>query len=502
MLRHIPPDARLRTNEPAAPRHPSRPHRADLLTDILALQQTAGNQAVGSLLAPKRRQLQRFSETGHKAIGDEAFQEEWARQDLELAPGLTLTFGDAVAMGDYFSSFKSMQDLANKPGKGPGTRGEVLYVLWTKIWGHKEDKWDWYDGVAKRVANQRADQLTSTNISHFPNPITGDVGRPTADKATRHDASNVPVGGIAAYRSAHEKALALAVSAGRAQRPMDDALLADGFACHFLTDAFSASHARSPRLSIKEYWDAKVPDFHKKLKGWLIKEIVDAPWGAGKRVGAVIVKGGTISNLTADRVGLLLAGQDNSFGNVVSLIHHDYEGSLGVEATIQGVPITLVGDLDLMVLNAVAPTKVAEATFDAAVRATEASIKDMHDAYTAGWRSAQLAEVMKNLKGSDGLYRAERLIPIPVEDSQLPPAKQSRIWKHASIDLFLADSDVQQALVVWGSARAEALEEELAELADLPSDVRKVLERDLIAPLKSGKAQDIVSLIRTIIAHG
>ncbi len=453
------------------------------------------------MLAPDRPLLQRFTETGHKSIGDEAFQQEWARQDLELAPGLTITYGDAVAMGDYFGSFKSMQDLARIPGKGIGTRGEVMYVLWAKIWGNKKDNWDFYDTNAKRRANQRGDKLTSTNISHFPNPVTGDISQSTLKKATRHDSNNEPVGGLATYRAAHEEAMRLAVLAGRAQRPMDDALLADGFACHFLTDAFSASHARTPRLSIKEHWDAKVPGFDQKLKRWLIKQIVDGPWGAARRVGAVAVAGGRISELTADRVGLLLAGKNNSFGNVVSLIHHDYEGSRGVDATIQGTPITLVGDLDLMALRAVAPTRAAEATYNAAVKATQASIQDMQDAYTAGWHSTDLAQVLKNLRGPDGLYRAERLIPIPLEDSHLPPARRSMLWMHNDIKQFLADPQVQQALVLWGSARADELEEQLADFADLPSGVRRALQQALIVPLKSGDANKIAGVILAIISQ-
>jgi hypothetical protein len=47
----------------------------------------------------------------------------------------------------------------------------------------------------------------------------------------------------------------------------------DGFACHFLTDAFSGSHARTPRSSIETYWDEKVPNFDRKLVYWLADEV-------------------------------------------------------------------------------------------------------------------------------------------------------------------------------------------------------------------------------------
>ena len=114
-----------------------------------------GGQFLPETLMPAVAELEAAFEA---ARADEAFQQEWARQDLELAPGLTITYGDAVAMGDYFGSFKSMQDLARIPGKGIGTRGEVMYVLWAKIWGNKKDNWDFYDTNAKRRANQLIDQ--------------------------------------------------------------------------------------------------------------------------------------------------------------------------------------------------------------------------------------------------------------------------------------------------------------------------------------------------------
>ena len=52
----------------------------------------------------------------------------------------------------------------------------------------------------------------------------------------------------------------------RDERLMGEALAIDGLACHFLTDAFSASHARTPRSSIEDYWDKKVPDFDEQAR--------------------------------------------------------------------------------------------------------------------------------------------------------------------------------------------------------------------------------------------
>lgn len=537
---------------------------------VLALQRRAGNRAVAALVgSARRRTLQRFTEAGHKAIGDFAFELEWAKQDLELAPGFTVTFGDAVAMGDYFGSFARMQTLAAKEGKGPGTRGQVRYVLWAHIWGKdpKQKLGAWYDANAMHVAETESNWLTGSNISHFPNPETGDVTRPTLEKATRRDRRGLPVGGLATYRAAHEEALRLAQAAGRAHRPMDDALIAEGFACHFLTDAFSASHARTPRLSIKEYWDAKVPGFEKKLKRWLVRRIAGYPWGAVKRGGAVGVPlsgpvavgigmgvggpfgaaimlggeavsavgsaitgaSGRISEVAAEKLALLLAGGDWGFGNVVSLIVHDYEGEQGVQATIKGKPITLAGDKDLMLefesqnfphpewhyrSAVVNPSRRAEATFDAAVEATRASIRDVEFAYQSGWDenpnqvwmtvpfawTTPARHDMSTLKDNQRLYAAEQLVPVPVDDAKLPAGQRSLFWMHNTVEEFLADKRMKAALAAFGKLEGPTFEQTLASGSDLPKEARTAVQKALVEPLKSGNADLIAKLLRSIIA--
>lgn len=537
---------------------------------VLALQRRAGNRSVASLVgATRRRTLQRFTEAGHKAIGDFAFAVEWAKQDLELAPGLTMTFGDAVAMGDYVGSFHRMQSLAEKEGKGPGTRGQLLYVLWAHIWGKDPHQklGVWYDANAMHVAEVESNWLTGSNISHFPNPKTDDVARSTLEKASRRDGRGQPVGGLAAYRVAHEEALKLAQAAGRAHRPMDDALIADGFACHFLTDAFSASHARTPRLSIKEHWDAKVPGFDKKLKRWLVRRIAGYPWGAVKRGGAVGVPvsapvavgvgmavggpvgaavalagealgaagsaitgaSGRISEVAAEKLAILLAGGDWGFGNVVSLIVHDYEGDRGVQATIQGKPITLAGDKDLMLefesqdskhpewhnrSAVVSPNSKAQATFDAAVEATRASIRDVAFAYQSGWDenpnqvwmivpfswTTPARHDMSTLKDNQRLYAAEQLVPIPVEDSKLPLNQRSLFWMHDTVEQFLSDKRMKDALATFGKLEGPTFEDTLAGGSDLPKEALKAVQKALIEPLKSGNAELIANVLRSIIA--
>jgi hypothetical protein len=449
-----------------------------------------------------------------------------------------LSYGDAVALGDFFTSFVEIRRLASTPGKGVGTRGELLYILWHKIWKHdaegKDGKLDvWYDRWAMHNADVRENKVTGSNISHFPNPLAGDLARSTAEKAMRRDASNMPVGAIATYRVAHEDALELAITAGHAKRPMDDALLADGFAGHFLTDAFSASHTRTARLSIKQYWDAKVPGFGKKLERWLVDKIADYHWGAvprtaawlgplipgatllghipglrsipavGQRLRDLTQAYGPITEMTRDKIGILLAGGDWNFGNVVSLLVHDYEGSRGVEAEVGGKPITLVGDKDLVDEKTRKPTAQGASTYQAAVEALRASIDDVNRAYTQAHHSdlTNLASVRQLLTSPYGLYKAERLVPTPIEDSRLPPGKRSLFWMHPDVNALLNDPDVQPALTAWAHSASSEFAKKLADMTDLPPQARAALQEALIDPLLRGDPKEIAGIIRSIISH-
>jgi hypothetical protein len=90
-------------------RPPPRSTRAAPVAAALELQRMAGNRAVTSLAFGGRRRLQRFNETEHKLIGDTAWGSE---EGFELAPGFRISFGDAVALGDYFDRFEDFQRLA------------------------------------------------------------------------------------------------------------------------------------------------------------------------------------------------------------------------------------------------------------------------------------------------------------------------------------------------------------------------------------------------------
>jgi hypothetical protein len=467
--------------------------------------------------------VQRFTEQGHKMIGDEAFGDEL----LTLGPGLQMTYGDAVAMGDYFGSFEQMKRLAEKPGKGPGTQGEVRYVLLVKIRHERvEDCIDKaYNKDAVHVRDQASNSLDTRNISHFPNPLVGDATLDPLQKNQRKDQVG-PFGAAATYRQGHEQAMQLAYNHGIKRDKMEDATLADAFACHFLTDSFSASHVRTPRASIKEYWDKRVPAFQQKFIQWLADRIEHA-YGPGKRAAAIAIPFvpvvgtivgtvlglpfATVRTAAAEQLSLLLSPSDHlSFGNVASLIVHDVEGAATVEATIDGKPITLAGDKGLVTEevdpvtkrpkpSTVIQTESAQQTFAASVRAVKASQEDLYVAYEAGWNSKKFSEAYQKAIGPERLYTAERLVPTPIADSLLPADKRSLSWMQKSVGDFLAQNGA--GLVIWADSEAAEFEKRLNEMKDLKPEAKDAINKALIVPLKSKNPKTISDVILSVIAH-
>jgi len=488
--------------------------------------------------------IQRFTEPGHKLIGDTAFGDMLSLGDVQL------TFGDAVALGDYFRSFQYVRELAAKPGIGRGTRGVLQYVLWVKI--HRLPKsarlGKLYDQGAIDQAEQISRMLDSSNISHFPNPRTGDTALTPLQKNQRVGPDGKPLGAAATYRQAHEEAMAMAYLNGTLQRGNDDALLADGFACHFLTDSFSASHLRTPRASIKAYWDAQVPGFRHKLIGYLADQIDRQPLSPIgpvsilERVFAVTgfpgvhTPNATVRVAAEEKLSILLSGGDFSFGDVVSLIAHDSEGAAGVEAVIEGKRLRLAGDKDLVQgrpadplypegqqLYSFGQDDKAAGTARAAVAAVKASLEDIFDAYSAGLpenlgtqglgyagfgdlsrttHHEDFGAFTKRVRGPQGLYRAERLMPTAVPDKDLPEGDRTVPWAQGSVGQLLADDNrrIGRALAAFGQAEGEEFETRLEGVPDLLPQHRAALKRALVDPLKSADPRRIRALLKAILA--
>jgi hypothetical protein len=129
--------------------------------------------------------------------------------DLEIRPGLSLTYGEVVALaGDYYGSPEELTDELT-PAVAEAIRGvtpqdEGTFLLNT----HR----GWFDYA----------MLANKNQDHF---------------APRS---------WARYAHHHKEALTLALI----NRDLDAALVRNAFADHFLTDAFASGHLRVPRSAL------------------------------------------------------------------------------------------------------------------------------------------------------------------------------------------------------------------------------------------------------------
>jgi hypothetical protein len=527
---HVGATRRATDSEPEA-----RPkaRRSSPNEDLRRWQSALGNAAIARLLQPPRRTLARFGEPEHKAVGDAALEARWKLPGGKLFKELDLTFGDWIALGDWFEDVGELKRVMRaRPDRD--TVGQLYYAVLVKIRPTSEPERrkveQQYMGVLfnkddKAAVEARYALLKTRNIKHFPNPLVGDTALSTAEKAVRRRGGK-PFGAIAQYRADHLDAIGLATSAGQLgeERLLGEALAMDGFACHYLTDAFSASHTRTPRSSIETYWDKKVPDFDGKLVKWLADEVTFAvdtrPSGLLEWIGSQLdAPAHAVRSAARKKVRPVVPPL--SFGDVVGLVVHDWEGAHGKDShgplvEVAGQRFRTVGDERL--LPAAAAFKKAksesqlkgilkdkrrtdaERTFAGATLAVKASVGDVERAFELGRKRRKRSDVIKALMGRDGLFASERLIPKAVPDAQLPEDDRMPKWDYATVDALLADPKIRSALPESARKVAEPFEDTIREL-DASKAVKEQLRLAVVKPLMSGNVPTIIGWLNSVIAY-
>ena len=382
------------------------------------------------------------------------------------------------------------------------------------------------------AVEQRFLRLATRNIKHFPNPLVGDTTLPTADKLGRMR-DDKPLGGVARYHHDHLDAVSLAISAGelREERYLGEAYAIDGFACHFLTDAFSGSHVRTPRASIKDWWDAKVPHFDSLLLEWMTDEVAwvveTEPETAIEWVGSAIDQLDPTRRhaLIRDGVRKKIAPKlpPVSFGDLVSSIVHDWEGQHGPDGhgplvTVAGHRFHTVGDGDL--LKAVTelkggtpsdtelekllahkgsePLDDAQRTLAAAELAVRRSVHDLNRAFELAHGGDRRDTIMAELQGKDGLFASEGLLPIAVPDAELHEADRMPKWDFDTIDQLLNAPKIHEQLPITANSLASRFD-----VDTLPASaaVKAHIADAVVGPLKSGDAKTIIAFLHAVLAY-
>jgi hypothetical protein len=227
-------------------------------------------------------------------------------------------------------------------------------------------------------------ELANKNYSHFVNPGFG------------VDKNGLPKGGAeATYVEAHKRAIDTAYAAGTRGGSIDDAMITEAMAEHFLTDAFAAGHVSTRRGSIEEFWDKKYPRFATRFVNNMVSDISEYLEKTATGVLAIAEiddfkpKVRAQMDLVMDKQGKL------TLGKLIGVIAHDYDNDHGL-FFVNDVGFRWFGYGDSG-LDHPLPDEIAKknpgmpAHKDVALAAVNAGIDDVLRAYALGKSSKGLA---------------------------------------------------------------------------------------------------------------
>lgn len=458
-------------------------------------------------------QVQRFETNEHKKMGDEGS----GGATIKLSDDLTVTFGDITSMaGDFFGSVEQIRKLAATPGDGkskPGTIDEIKYVLYVKV--RKTKKESDFDPAVVKAATQRYYTLAGNNRSHFTNPLGQSSptheqlanawdGSPMSNKVRdaygRDPSKKRYITNAGNYRDNHIMAIEEAARASKEGRPIDDALLAEAFGSHFLTDAYSGGHLRTPRSAISDWWNPKVPMFWHNLKLWMSENIakhmndhsiagypltVQILWEQSRKTVEEAVGGKGIPDLT--------------FGDAISGAVHDMDNEEGVMAQVGAEVVKLMGDGQVLDENDRALAAGVE-TGKKVAAGVKVSLEEVRQAYDKGKNGQDAAAIMASLRTPDGLFKAEQLWPRALPDNDARQTTKSLNWRVASPEQLFTDPGMRKAIAHFVRGKADTLGAEIDLEPPLKGDKTLALKESVLDRLK-GSEDSVIDIFRQIINY-
>jgi len=432
--------------------------------------------------------VQRWGAGEHEMLGDKGS----GYRNVELAPGYTLSFGEVVALaGDHFANIEQMRQFAANTKGGPGSRAEIEYALHWKL---KKPGRKW-DEKAKQAQEARYYTLAGQNWSHFLNPSTADIEKDPAQRAG--DAKKyvnakytiAPEGASQAYRMNHVWAIKEAVESAQQKGSLDKALAVEAFGAHYLTDAFSAGHVRTPRAEAKAYWDAKVPMFVYNLTGYIAEAVAKnlGTWQKGVIPTDVTLRHDFPFGLGAyAQVHELLKTKRFTFGDVVGLALHDWDNATGLKATSHGHDVQLLGDDRLVA--------VGNDAMPHAIKAVREGVAEIDQAFALGHKGQDLDTVLDSLL-DQGLFAAETWLPKPKSDPEQTADSKSINWKFPDVFSLLDNDRFREAVKLFLKEKAGTLKEVAEGLAP---DPRAAFENGVLKKLESDPIGTLTAVVQWV----
>lgn len=290
--------------------------------------------------------------------------------------------------------------------------------------------------VERRVRDRYL-ELAATNDHHFvlPGGVTHEY-RPGG--AQRFGSA------VVAYRQLHEIALEEACRLGRSHGDRSQAMAREAAAQHFLTDAFTAGHMRTPVAQIRRFWRSRYPDFWENLQRRVASDTAatlrELAW-ALRRMPVGLLDDATLSSLRMRTSRY----PELSLGDFLARLFHDWDNSHGLRIDEGGV-VFGDGHVDQGV------------TRKLALAAVRAGIDDVEVAYELGTSQRRLSgealhQAVRAATGAPGnTFLAETRIPRPSAEN--PPQN----WRATDVEALWDTPIVGDGGATVGEALADMMQ--------------------------------------------
>ncbi len=315
------------------------------------------------------QKIMKFGSDEHRRIGESTT----TNNTLVTSFG-RITFGEMIALGDYF---ENVEEIARLSEMYMGTFGDdqIRYALHLVNPASRPDP-----HVSQSVIDEVMDRyyrLAARNETHFS--TSSSPGRSNREQ----------------YINMHTQAIQDAFAEGNnplvVRRWTWDAR--EGFAQHFLTDAFSSGHVRTPRGDITRHWSSLYPNFSRNLVG-MISCYMASHINERDNVGYFMTVDGlaeSIAPVIQQQAGNVLAAF--SIGDLISKVLHDADNAGLDVISPRGIggaanfSWRAVGDEHLFPAVGSTASTAQQQTQQMVQEASRISYEEGRQAYTAGINS-------------------------------------------------------------------------------------------------------------------